>query len=859
MDELIVTDLQQTPAQRASARIDSLWRLPHQRWRNATAAEVDAALVMPFEACALSGTPRDRCLKQNLGHWRSTPLTKTSRQGSLFFKDCGLGSEPSCAVGGLPLARRASLFRRLEGLPPPSHGAASYLLAALGRLAELPRPAQPWAQQPAGQEAQREAAQQPQPELHILGDSVGVQLFGAAKCELRRLALLSEAQGHGNALGTDGASEAAAAAAALSRIRVARIGDRPDAEGLATLEREVGAAVARVRRAGGGVVLASIGLHFDDEQRDAHAAHVTRLLQLLEGCAADGLGCVPILATAVAQHFRSPTGSFYAHGEHLGAGDYPCVPLRSPHPPHPQHPPHPPHPPHSPQPRHSSLRLGAGAWRAADTRELARRHAPSHTLLLPFDELSRGWWDAHLGGSARRGNGSRADCTHLCQGPWLLEPLWWALDVATAATMPRAHEASRAEPAAPVVAARHPLVSRIGIVIARWQGWPGWTPLLIRTLAFNELIHFHLLSDVEPPVAPLPQNVLFHRWTLRHLLLRMQRTVGLQLESISASGRQAGNDMSSAKINDLKPMLGEAFADLLRPYDWWGYLQEDLLVGDLTQCLSPALLRTYDVINSFGPPYNSSGVFMLFRNVPRVNRIWRLSSDASEVLRTSEYLIFDEWWGPLADDFSTVLGREHDKGTIRLWRPSDPPEPQTPHSHSHHESPNMFGDDLHIQTKPMLACWHRGELVHNGGSGVDYDQMPCMGMRPTLQARAAASRVCMMHFVVSKRLPGLAQLPSPLPSEAASAVAQANEFALTRDGLWLPAEPNADRDIEGSWMLVRGGNRTSWGVETFSHVDVLRYFDRLSEGAIARRIASERAQHIRAARGALPIRHRRDV
>ena len=404
-----------------------------------------------------------------------------------------------------------------------------------------------------------------------------------------------------------------------------------------------------------------------------------------------------------------------------------------------------------------------------------------------------------------------------------------------------------------------PRGSRIGIVIARWQGWPGWTPLLIRTLAFNELIHFHLLSDVEPPVAPLPQNVLFHRWTLRHLLLRMQRTVGLQLESISASGRQAGNDMSSAKINDLKPMLGEAFADLLRPYDWWGYLQEDLLVGELARCLSPALLQNYDVINPFGPPYNSSGVFMLFRNVPRVNRIWRLSSDASEVLRTSEYLIFDEWWGPLADDFSTVLGREHDKGTIRLWRPSDPPEPQTPHSHSHHESPNMFGDDLHIQTKPMLACWHRGELVHNGGSGVDYDQMPCMGMRPTLQARAAASRVCMMHFVVSKRLPGLAQLPSPLPSEAASAVAQANEFALTRDGLWLPAEPNADRDIEGSWMLVRGGNRTSWGVETFSHVDVLRYFDRLSEGAIARRIASERAQHIRAARGALPIRHRRDV
>ena len=384
------------------------------------------------------------------------------------------------------------------------------------------------------------------------------------------------------------------------------------------------------------------------------------------------------------------------------------------------------------------------------------------------------------------------------------------------------------------MAAGQPRGERIGIVIARWQAWPAWTPLLIRTLAFNELIHFHLLSDVEPLVAPLPTNVFYHRWSLRQLLHQMQRTVGLQLDSISASGRQAGNEMSSAKINDLKPMFGEAFADLLGPYEWWGYLQEDLLVGDLAQCLSPAVLRMYDVINSF-KGHNSSGVFMLFRNVPRVNRIWRLSSNASLVLRTSKYLIFDEWWGPLADNFCTVMGREHENGNIRLWRPP---------TRRHSQVPNMFGDDLHIQTKPMLTCWHRGELVHNAGRGLDYDQMPCMGMplQSALTNTRAAQRVCMMHFVVTKRLPGLAQLPSPLPGEAARALSRAHEFALTRDGLWLPVDPpRAGRDVEGRWMLVRGDNH-SGGVETFSHQDVMRYLDGLSGGVIKVRIRSERAQ-----------------
>ena len=154
----------------------------------------------------------------------------------------------------------------------------------------------------------------------------------------------------------------------------------------------------------------------------------------------------------------------------------------------------------------------------------------------------------------------------------------------------------------------------------------------------------------------------------------------------------------------------------------------------------------------------------------------------------------------------------------------------------------------------MLACWHRGELVHNAGRGLDYDQMPCMGMRrqsASTHARAA-QRVCMMHFVVTKRLPGLAQLPSPLPGEAARALSRAHEFALTRDGLWLPVDPpRAGRDVEGRWMLVRGlsgcaglsgcrvADNHSGRVQTFSHQDVMRYLDRLSGGAIMRRVESE--------------------
>ena len=88
---------------------------------------------------------------------------------------------------------------------------------------------------------------------------------------------------------------------------------------------------------------------------------------------------------------------------------------------------------------------------------------------------------------------------------------------------------------------------------------------------------------------------------------------------------------------------GVAFADLLRPFDWWGYLQEDLLVGDLRAFATDELLARSDVVSPYLPPLNASGVLMLFRNSPAVNNVWRKSRAAGRVLSSPKYLVFDEW------------------------------------------------------------------------------------------------------------------------------------------------------------------------------------------------------------------------
>ena len=81
----------------------------------------------------------------------------------------------------------------------------------------------------------------------------------------------------------------------------------------------------------------------------------------------------------------------------------------------------------------------------------------------------------------------------------------------------------------------------IAILIARWHGWPPWTPVFLKTLAENPTIDFHVLSDTAPvptgSSSPLPPNVIFHRWTLQQLLVRLRETVGEEVtDSISARG-----------------------------------------------------------------------------------------------------------------------------------------------------------------------------------------------------------------------------------------------------------------------------------------------------------------------------------
>ena len=194
----------------------------------------------------------------------------------------------------------------------------------------------------------------------------------------------------------------------------------------------------------GAVVLATIGLHYypDDHLPDAlkrlGSKRVASMLPLmrpsklshdasqlagaLQSVAAECLKCAVVVLTATMQHFASPapydgifrsslvlldskpeTFDFRAYG-------FGCKPLAD----------------------GAPGEASPNQWRASLV-ERAMRSTPG-ILLAPLHLLTRNWHDAHVGMTAKAFARNKRgvvnpvpDCTHYCYGPFLYEPVWWAM------------------------------------------------------------------------------------------------------------------------------------------------------------------------------------------------------------------------------------------------------------------------------------------------------------------------------------------------------------------------------------------------------------------------------------------------
>jgi hypothetical protein len=148
-------------------------------------------------------------------------------------------------------------------------------------------------------------------------------------------------------------------------------------------------------------------------------------------------------------------------------------------------------------------------------------------------------------------------------------------------------------------------------------------------------VDFVILGYPRPPF-PLPSNI-------RHVSVTWNQFVDLIADRLF-EGKEPGDlrNASPYKIIDFKPLFANLFPKEVKGYDWWGHIDNDLVLSNATKFLTHSVLDQHDIISAI--PRKAWGPFTLYRNNQRVNELFRLAElPLEDMFATSAIRNFDEW------------------------------------------------------------------------------------------------------------------------------------------------------------------------------------------------------------------------
>jgi hypothetical protein len=152
-------------------------------------------------------------------------------------------------------------------------------------------------------------------------------------------------------------------------------------------------------------------------------------------------------------------------------------------------------------------------------------------------------------------------------------------------------------------------------------------PAFLLSCRANADVRWIIYSDIDSP-SGVPPNVTFNRTSVQELNERCSRLLGATI------------DIKRRKLCDLKVTYGVIFADDLKPFEFWGCSDLDIVWGDIRRFATDARLRGLDIFSS--RKEKLSGHCTFYRNTPEVNRLFERIPDVRALLSTTHYEHLDE-------------------------------------------------------------------------------------------------------------------------------------------------------------------------------------------------------------------------
>lgn len=168
---------------------------------------------------------------------------------------------------------------------------------------------------------------------------------------------------------------------------------------------------------------------------------------------------------------------------------------------------------------------------------------------------------------------------------------------------------------------------RICIIICYFGQFPSYFKLWLKTAAFNSTIDFKIYSDILWE-DELPNNVSIIKSSLDDIKRKTEDIVGFEVSLERAY-----------KLCDYRPLYGQIFKSDLENYDFWGYCDLDIMMGNIRTFITDDVLDKYDKINRWGH-------LSFHRNTKECNSRYLLPSrrySYKQILSNTRDFGFDEY------------------------------------------------------------------------------------------------------------------------------------------------------------------------------------------------------------------------
>jgi hypothetical protein len=149
--------------------------------------------------------------------------------------------------------------------------------------------------------------------------------------------------------------------------------------------------------------------------------------------------------------------------------------------------------------------------------------------------------------------------------------------------------------------------ARVACVVPYVGAWPHYAGLFFESCRYNPGLDVIVVTP-QHPGGDLPPNVHVVQMSAPEIVRRLESATGLGLGSFRWH-----------KLCDFRPFFGLAFADLLKSYEFWGYCDTDMMLGDLSSVLDPEHLSGIDAFSAHSEQF--VGHFTLLRNREDINRL----------------------------------------------------------------------------------------------------------------------------------------------------------------------------------------------------------------------------------------------